>query len=109
MMKANTKIPETDQEKMEFLEKEEIMMKAKANIKIPETDQEKMKYLVNVLNLTRDEAEIIMHNANSDKVRVLLTQEEYDYIQKYGTDDPAIPGIMEKGKKRAEGHFGTDR
>ena len=105
MMKSNAKISETetDQGKIEFLEKEEIeeiMMKAKESIKIPETDQEKMEFLVNVLNLTRNEAEMIMHNANSGKTRVLLTQEEHDYIQKHGMDDPAVPGIMKKAQER---------
>ena len=111
MMKSNTKIPETeiDQGKIEFLEKEEIMMKAKENLKIPETDQEKMEFLINVLNLTRDEAEMIMHNTVSSGTKIVLTQEEYDYMQKYGMNDPAIPGIVEKAKKRGEEYFGTDK
>lgn len=79
----------------------------KENTKFPETDKEKLEYLVNVLNLTRDEAEMIMGNSN--KVCIRLTQEEYDYIQKHGTYDPAIPKIMENAKKRAEERFGTDR
>ncbi len=81
----------------------------KSNTKIPETDQEKMEFLVNVLNLTRDEAEMIMHNTVSSGAKIVLTQEEYDYLQKYGMNDPAIPGIMEKAKKRGKEYFCTDK
>lgn len=80
----------------------------KVNTKIPETDQEKVEYLINVFNLTRDEAEAVVHDAFS-RTKLVFTQEEYDYIQKYGMNDPAIPGIMKKAKKSGEEYFGTNK
>lgn len=80
----------------------------KVNTKIPETDQEKVEYLINVFNLTRDEAEAVVHDTLS-RTKVVFTQEEYDYMQKYGMNDPAIPGIMKKAKKRGEEYFGTNK
>lgn len=81
----------------------------KANTKIPETDQEKIEFLVNSLCFTKAEAEAVVYGALSSGPKAVFTQEEYDYIQKYGMNDPAIPGIMKKAKKRGEEYFGTNK
>ena len=76
----------------------------KVNTKIPETDNEKVEYLINVFNLTRDEAEAVIYEPQKPK-RDPLTKEELEYVKSIYPTDPRAEETQKKANEYFQKYF----